>query len=141
MTSSNLPMPRSVSPSRVAVVTAGLIGGGAMAGALAGAIGATLWIAASEGVAVALDPRIWIVAGAVGAPFGAVLLPLAGFTALRRVPLGRLLLTTIAGTALGGAIAALIAPSGWMVGAVAGFVIATGWLWARERLAARATSP
>jgi hypothetical protein len=137
MSSPALPVARSVSPARVAVVTAGLIGGGAAAGALAGALGATLWIAITAGIGPALDPEVWLAAGVFGAPFGAALLPLAGFTALRRVPLGRLLITTILATAVGGAVGVMIFPMGWIVGAVTGFVVATGWLWAREKFRGR----
>ncbi len=124
---------RQVSPLRVAVVAGGLIAGGAVAGAVAGALGASVWIAVTDGISAALSPQIWFYAGLVGAPFGAVLLPLAGFTALRRVPLGRLLATTILATALGGALGIMLAPSGWIVGAVTGFLLATGWLWNRSR--------
>jgi hypothetical protein len=115
------------------VVTVALMGGGALAGAVAGILGATTWIAVTEGIGAALDHRIWLVAGLVGAPFGAVLLPFAGFTALRRVPLGRLLGTTILATALGGALGAILRPEAWLTGAIAGFIAATGWLWYRSR--------
>lgn len=128
-----VPARREVSPARVLVVTAGLIGTGAVAGAAAGAIGATLWIAVSEGVRAAFDPAVWQVAALVGAPFGAVLLPLAGFTALRRVPLGLLLATVVLATAVGSAIAATIHPPAWLGGAITGFLAATGWLWHRSR--------
>jgi hypothetical protein len=128
-----VPAPRETSPVRVVVVTAALMGGGALAGALAGALGATVWIAVTEGLGAALDPRIWLVAGVVGAAFGAVLLPVAGFTALRRVPLGRLLATTVLATALGGAIGAIATPEAWLSGAIAGFLTATAWLWYRSR--------
>jgi hypothetical protein len=126
-------LPRRVSPGRVAAVTLGLVGGGALAGAIAGALGATLWIALTDGPRAALDPAVWFFAGSVGAPFGAVLLPLAGFTALRRVPLGRLLAVTVTATALGGTLGAFTTPEGWLVGAIAGFLSATGFLWYRSR--------
>jgi hypothetical protein len=133
MTNDAIPAHRAVSPARIAVVTAGLIGTGAVAGAFAGALGATLWVAVTGGLREAFDPAIWWLAGMVGAPFGAVLLPLAGFTALRRVPLGQLVLTVTAATALGSALGATLNPESWLVGAIAGFVSATGWLWARSR--------
>jgi len=128
-----VPAPRVVSPVRVLVVTAGLIGGGAVAGAAAGALGATVWVAATEGLGAAFNPGLWVFAGLVGAPFGAILLPLAGFTALRRVPLGRLLASTVLATALGGAIGAMANPEAWLGGAIAGFLTATAWLWHRSR--------
>lgn len=106
---------------------------GALAGAIAGALGVTLWVAVADSIVNAIDPTLWFYAGLIGAPFGAVLLPLAGFTALRRVPLGRLIGTTIVGTALGAAIGANLNPGAWLWGAIAGFVAATGGLWYRFR--------
>jgi hypothetical protein len=118
---------------RVLAVAGGLVAAGAIAGAAAGIIGVTLWAAVMSGLRGAMVPGVWLFAGLVGAPFGAVLLPLAGFTALRRVPLGRLILTTIFGTAVGAAALASLFPSGWLVGAISGFLAATGWLWYRFR--------
>lgn len=129
----SVPVPREISPARVVVVTAGLITGGAIAGAAAGALGATVWIAIAEGLRAAFNPGIWLIAGLVGAPFGAILLPLAGFTALRKVPLGRLLASTVVATALGGAIGAIANPNAWLGGAIAGLCGATTWLWHRSR--------
>ena len=133
MDPSLVPIARQVSPARAVAVAGGLVLVGAVAGAAAGSLGAFLWIAATAGLGEALDPSIWFMAGVIGAPFGAVLLPLAGFTALRRVPLGRLLLSTVTGTALGAAIGATLNPAAWLAGAVAGFTLATGWLWYRFR--------
>ena len=129
---------RRVSPARVALVALGLVPTGAVAGGLAGAIGASIWVGLTEGIAQAFDPRVWLVAGAVGAVLGAVLLPIAGFTLLRRAPLGRVLAETILGTALGGAIGAMATPSsgaGWFAGALAGFALSVAHLWwvARRR--------
>ena len=126
---------RRVSPARVTLVALGLVPAGAVAGALAGALGATLWVGATEGFAQAFSPGAWFVAGAVGGALGAVLLPLAGFTLLRRVPLGKVLLETILGTALGGAIGGVMSPfgAGWFTGALAGFALSVGHLWWRSR--------
>jgi hypothetical protein len=115
---------RHVSPKRVALVTLGLIPTGAAAGALAGALGVTLWVGLAEGFRAALDPSLWTVAGVVGAALGAVLLPLAGFTVLRYVPLGRALAETILGTAIGGAVGVQFLEQGWLLGALAGFGMA-----------------
>jgi hypothetical protein len=62
---------------------------------------------------------------------GAVLLPIAGFTLLRRAPLGRVLAETILGTALGGAVGAVLSPfgAGWLSGALAGFALSVAHLW------------
>jgi hypothetical protein len=115
---------RRVSPARVALVALGLIPTGAVAGALAGALGVSIWASFAVGVRAALDPGLWTVAGAVGGVLGAVLLPIAGLTVLRYVPLGRALLETIVGTALGGAVGAQFLDEGWLIGALAGFGVA-----------------
>ena len=126
---------RRVSPARVTLVALGLVPAGAVAGFVAGALGVSIWVGVTEGVAHAFDPATWLVAGSVGAGLGAVLLPLAGFTVLRRAPLGKVLLETILGTALGGAIGAVLSPfgAGWFTGALAGFALSVGHLWWRSR--------
>jgi hypothetical protein len=126
---------RRVSPSRVALVTLGLIPTGAAAGALAGALGATIWISFAEGLRAALDPELWTGAGMVGGALGAVLLPIAGLTVLRYVPLGRALAETILGTAIGGALGVQFLGQGWLVGALAGFGVAAVRLWALAKRA------
>lgn len=126
---------RRVSPARVTLVALGLVPAGAVAGFVAGALGVSIWVGVTEGVAHAFSPGAWLVAGAIGAGLGAVLLPLAGFTLLRRAPLGKVLLETIIGTALGGAIGAVLSPfgAGWFTGALAGFALSVGHLWWRAR--------
>ena len=126
---------RRVSPARVTLVALGLVPAGAVAGFVAGALGVSIWVGVTEGVAHAFSPGAWLVAGAIGAGLGAVLLPLAGFTLLRRAPLGKVLLETILGTALGGAIGAVLSPfgAGWFTGALAGFALSVGHLWWRAR--------
>jgi hypothetical protein len=126
---------RRVSPVRVTLVALGLVPAGAVAGALAGALGASLWVGVMEGIAPAFDPAVWFVAGSIGGALGAVLLPIAGFTLLRRAPLGRVLAETILGTALGGAVGALIDVNGagWFTGALVGFALSVAHLWWRER--------
>jgi hypothetical protein len=126
---------RRVSPARVTMVALGLVPAGAVAGFVAGALGVALWVGVTEGLTHAFDLGAWLVAGAVGGTLGAVLLPLAGFTLLRRAPLGKVLLETILGTALGGAIGAALSPfgGGWFTGALAGFALSVGHLWWRSR--------
>jgi len=130
---------RRVSPVRVTLVALGLVPAGALAGFVAGALGVTVWVAATEGLAHAFSLGAWLVAGAVGGALGAVLLPVAGFTLLRRAPLGKVLLETVLGTALGGAIGAVMSPfgAGWLTGALAGFALSVGHLWWRTRSGAR----
>lgn len=115
---------RRVSPARVALVTLGLIPTGAAAGALAGALGAALWISLTEGIRAALDLTLLSMAGLIGGALGAVLLPIAGLTVLRYVPLGRALAETIIGTAVGGALGVQFLGQGWLIGALGGFGLA-----------------
>ena len=90
-----------VSPRRVVAVTLGLVGAGAVLGALAG------------GVALAFSLLITnpdlsgsgLVFGAfLGAPLGAITAPVLAWLFLRRVPLGRMFAVSVAGTAIGGVI-------------------------------------
>lgn len=76
-----------ISATRVALVALGLVPTGAAAGALAGVLGVTLLVSVTDGVRAALHPGLWAVAGLVGGVLGAVLLPIAGLTVLRYVPL------------------------------------------------------
>ena len=126
---------RRVSPGRVALVALGLVPAGAAAGALAGALGATIWVAFVEGLQTALDPRLWALPGMVGGAIGAVLLPIAGLTVLRYVPLGRALAETILGTAIGGAVGVQFLGRWWLAGPLAGFGLAAIRLWAMAKRA------
>lgn len=124
---------RHTSPARVALVALGLVPLGAVAGALAGALGATIWIAVINGVRDALDTQVWAVAAAVGGVLGAVIMPVAGFTLLRYVPLGRALLETILATAVGGALGIQFLGGWWLAGPVGGFALAATRLWLLAR--------
>ncbi len=128
-----VPSPRRVIPSRVALVALGLIPAGAVAGALAGALGAMIWVTAAEGLGAAPIPLLLGVAGISGAILGAVILPVAGFTLLRYVPLGRALAETIVAAALGGAIGVQLLGAWWLAGPLAGFGVAATRLWALAR--------
>jgi hypothetical protein len=89
---------------RILAVTAGLIGFGAIAGAIAGALVAMLAIAIRRGPLEALDLDLAEIGATLGAPLGALLLPAAGWLLMRRVPLGRAMLGTMLGTVAGGLI-------------------------------------
>jgi hypothetical protein len=106
-----------------------------VAGALAGALGAMIWVTAAEGLGAAPIPLLLGVAGISGAVLGAVILPIAGFTLLRYVPLGRALAETIVATALGGAIGVQLLGAWWLAGPLAGFGVAATRLWALARRA------
>ena len=128
-----VPFARTVIPSRVALVALGLIPAGAVAGALAGALGAMIWVTAAEGLHAPPIIPLLGVGGIVGSVLGAVILPVAGFTLLRYVPLGRALAETIVATALGGAIGVQLLGPWWLAGPVAGFGVAAIRLWALAR--------
>jgi hypothetical protein len=127
------PPERRVIPSRVALVALGLVPAGAAAGALAGALGAMIWLTAAEGLHPAPIPFFLGVAGIFGGMLGAVILPVAGFTLLRYVPLGRALAETIVATAVGGAIGMQFLGVWWLAGPLAGFGVAATRLWALAR--------
>jgi hypothetical protein len=106
---------------------------GAMAGALAGAVAAAGWLvifAPRDLGAVALGA---LIAAPIGAVFGAVLFPLAGFTVLRQIPLWRIIVLTLVGASAGGIIGAQYLGSAWLVGPVVGFCAAVSWLAIRAR--------
>jgi hypothetical protein len=115
------------------LVGLGLIPLGAAAGALAGALGVTIWLSIIQGVRAAFDPAAWWVAGAIGGALGAVILPIAGFTLLRYVPLGRALAETILATAVGGVVGIQFLDNWWLAGPLAGFALAAARLWALAR--------
>jgi len=122
-----------VSARRVVAVTLGLIGAGAIFGALAGGIALSISLLITENDTSGSGLMI----GAFfGAPLGAIAAPTAAWLLLRRVPLGRVFAGSVAGTVLGGVV-------GWVLpfaadqvgnglfGAVAGFAFATVWMWSR----------
>jgi len=119
----------TVSPARVAGVTAGL----AVAGAVSGAVVADVVLAAAIGVtqgplAVLRDPFVYLIGGLVGAGCGFLCGPVAAWTLLRRVPLGRAILEPSIGAAIGGALGLFFARPGGVfapiIGAIAGLLIA-----------------
>lgn len=61
---------------------------------------------------------------------GLVLIPIAGFTLLRYVPIGHALAETILATAVGGAVGVQFLGGWWLVGPLAGFGLAAVRLWA-----------
>jgi hypothetical protein len=124
---------RAISPVRVLATLAGLCVVGAFAGAVAGLAGASLWILLGFRSQGQIPWELPLAAAAVGSFFGAILLPAAGFTALRTIALGRLVATTTISTALTAGVAASIHPAGAVYGAFAGFLTATVALWLRAR--------
>jgi hypothetical protein len=124
------------SPARILAVTAGLLAGGALFGALAAGIAITIVMALLGG----LSRDLFLEAARIGAVLGAVLLPIAGWTLLRRVPLWRALTGTITGTVIGSLLGTVLLgfaayPLGLFVGPPLGAVV--GFLCAAVRLRRR----
>jgi hypothetical protein len=117
---------------RILAVTAGLMAGGALFGAVAAV--AALLIAVSftgELGEVVRDADLLQLVAVVGALFGGVLFPTAGFIVLRRVPLWLALLGNLVGTVAGGVIGWLVPGRAGdqvihaIIGALLGFLLAT----------------
>ena len=125
-------------PARILAVTLGLTLTGAVFGGLAGVVAFALAILITEGSIGALDFQILPFAGYFGAATGAVAAPAAGWLLLRRVPLGRAVVSTVGGAVAGGVtgwtLAEQFAPTldgafgdpfvSGVLGAVTGFLIA-----------------
>jgi hypothetical protein len=132
MTIPSLPR-RRIDPARLVAVSLGLFAGGMALGAIAGSIGVLLWIALGGGNE---SPTPWIMlrpAALVGGFLGAVLLPVSGLTALRHVPLGRVLTKTTLATASVAAVGGLVHPGLALPGALTGFFWATLTMWGQAR--------
>ncbi|MGH7520854.1 MAG: hypothetical protein ACREMI_06220 [Gemmatimonadales bacterium] len=120
---------------KIARVVLGLVGVGAVFGAIAGAVAITIATSLDGGpwLDVALFVGIWF-----GAPLGAIAAPVLGFSLLRRVPLGRLFVGCAAGTAIGGVVGWIVsAPTAnvainGLAGAVIGCVVSAVNLWYRS---------
>jgi hypothetical protein len=116
-----------VSPARVVGVTAGLAVASAVAGGLvANVVLATAMVVTQGPLAVSRDPFVYLVGGAVGGACGLVCGPLAAWTLLRKVPLGRAILEPSIAAAIGGALGLLLVPRIWgpIGGAIAGLLLA-----------------
>ena len=118
-----------VSPARVVGVTAGLAVASAVAGGVvANAVLAAALLVTQGPLAVFRDPIVYLVGGAVGGVCGLVCGPVAAWTLLRKVPLGRAILEPSIAAAIGGAIGLVLAQPGgiWapIGGAIAGLLLA-----------------
>jgi hypothetical protein len=122
-------------PARITSVTIGLIVGGAVFGAVAGGLaltiavvsrnpellGSVLFGAVPLGFLIGfLLPVTFCLGGIVGALFGAVCLPVFAWALLREVPLGRLVVYSMAGIVAGGVIGCLLAADFFVYKALAG---------------------
>ena len=111
---------------RIVVVTLGLMGAGAIVGAVAGGVALAFSLLITQpGISVA-----GFVFGAyVGAQLGAITAPILAWMLLRRVPLGRMFLGCSTGTAVGGVVGWVTTTAGAAVlnglaGAVIGCIAA-----------------
>lgn len=119
----------SVSPARVAGVTAGLAVAGAVAGAaVADVVLATALLVTQGPIVVFREGFIYVVGGLVGAACGLICGPIAAWTLLRKVPIGRAILEPSIGAAIGGALGLFFARPGGLFapigGAIAGLLLA-----------------
>lgn len=87
--------------ARVLWVTAGLVAAGGALGAIAGAAAITLALLLTDG-ADGVFPAAILFAAIVGAALGMVAGPTIAWSLLRRVPLGRMFVGSVAGTVVGG---------------------------------------
>jgi hypothetical protein len=115
--------------SRILTVTLGLTLTGAIVGAVLGGFTLLGWAAATSVHGVPFPAALLFGFGALyGAAIGAVMAPIASWTLLRRVPLGRAIGGAAIGTAIGALVGGASAMMGPMLGGVAGFVAAVIYL-------------
>src|SRR5256885_14482120 len=81
-------------PARIAAVTTGLMGAGAVCGAVTGIWSLGLVMSISGPLAIDV---LLVFGGMVGAVLGAIAAPILGWSLLRRVPFGRMLAVCSAG--------------------------------------------
>lgn len=109
---------------RIGAVTAGLALTGVVAGAVLGGIILTAVVLAGDSHPTAASVLFLFPVGAIfGASVGAVLAPIATWTLLRRIPLGRAIAEAAIGTVLGAAVGAPIPFVGPILGGIGGFVL------------------
>jgi len=124
-------------PKVALVVKIAALGGAG--GAIAGAVAVSIWLLIFQFPIIGALPSAILLAGLLGASFGVVLLPLAGFTLLRVIPLWRILLFTIIGAAGGGVVGAQHLDAWFFAWPIGGFAAAVLWLTfeAQRRVRAR----
>jgi hypothetical protein len=128
---------------RILLVTAGLSVAGAILGALAAVLALILVVlstATGSRTWLTISPDMVTVAAADGAIFGTILGPVTAWLALRRVPLGRAMLMTTAGTTAGALLGTPL-PFGSYLGAVCGFLVTAYWVRRHARAPELADSP
>lgn len=111
---------RSIVPRRVAGVSLALAGTGGLLGAGLSAGLAALAAVAARSAGIVVPNGTILAATGVGAALGAVLTPMTALSLMRQVALGRALLFTMLGMAMGVA-AAQVATGQSLIAAAAGF--------------------
>lgn len=133
--------PARVSAIQLAKIALGISALGGVAGAFAGGMSALLVGAILDrGLRVVFEGWLFLVGAGIGAPLGALLLPIAALTLMRYVPFGRAFVGTVVGALIGGFIGCFITMDSHVLlrsiaGGIVGFVVAAILL----RLRARAT--
>jgi hypothetical protein len=117
---------------RVLAVTGGLIATGMVVGALCAMVAFPLIFLPLGLSPDVSESALLAIAALFGAIIGGVMAPVVAWGLLRRVPLGRAVGWSAVGTVVG-AVAGMIVQENPVTGAVAGFVAAAIWLWARHR--------
>src|SRR2546423_4092348 len=114
-------------PARIAAVTTGLMGAGAVCGAVTGIWSLGLVMSISGPLAIDV---LLVFGGLVGAALGAIAAPILGWSLLRRVSFGRMLAVCSAGTAIGAGVGSFTTPhprdflASGLAGAATGCVLA-----------------
>ena len=130
-----LAIPSMTRLGRILTVTAGLVVTGAAVGAVTGAVILLGWLAMMSRSGFFPVREILQVGALFGAGVGAILAPIASWTLLRRVPLGRAVMGAAFGTALGAIAGGALSFVGPAIGAIAGF--AAGAIYLRVVVAPR----
>jgi hypothetical protein len=115
-------MASKTSASRILTVTLGLIGAGAVVGAVCGIVALAIVMSLTAKPRLLLDPTLYAIGGIFGAVTGAIFAPTLSWLLLRRVPLGRAIAHTVVGAVLGGTIGFFLPVLSFGFGAVPGFL-------------------
>jgi len=109
---------------RIVAVTAGLALTGVVVGAVLGALIVTGFLLARDPhPTAAVDSFVLEIGAMFGAGVGVVFAPIAAWSLLRRIPLGRAIAEAAIGTVLGAVLGGPIAFVGPILGGIGGFVL------------------
>jgi len=111
---------------RILAVTVGVVGAGAVVGALCGVVLASLalLLTASINELMSRDTAVFLgLCATVGGVVGGITSPIVAWGLLRRVPLGRAIVWGAVGTMLGGVIGEWLSPTNLHSGTVPGVIV------------------